>query len=470
MTFTDNGDGTATLSGTPAGGTAGGYPITITASNGTSPDATQDFTLTVTVAAQTITFTSTPPASPVVGETYDVTATGGGSGNPVTFSIDPASASVCTISDSTVTFTGPGACLIDAAQAGSDRYSPATGSQSVPVSKAATSTAVTVQPTTITATVTAVPPGAGTPTGSVTFSVDGSPVGTVPLSGGTATLTYTVPSGATHSVSAVYGGDGDFAGSSASTSRQDPTITATVSSQFPKTSYGWYRSAVTVTFQCTATSAPLTAPCPQPVTFSNDGAGQSVTRTITATDGGTATVTVSGINIDTVPPTVSISGVQNGQTYTGTAPTPVCVGSDALSGLASCTLSSSQSGNQVTVTATATDEAGNTATATVSYFVLDFYVLNAPYSNGAYQLQGGQAYTLVALVPTSTAPRFYNATPGNEQPYAPGPYFQAGGRQGSLYRFTFIVTVPRGLNPSINWNFGVQVGSTMNLIIFRPVS
>jgi hypothetical protein len=46
-TFVDNGDGTATLSGTPSAGTAGSYPITITASNGVAPDATQAFTLTV---------------------------------------------------------------------------------------------------------------------------------------------------------------------------------------------------------------------------------------------------------------------------------------------------------------------------------------------------------------------------------------------------------------------------------------
>jgi probable HAF family extracellular repeat protein len=47
LTFVDNGDGTATLSGTPAAGTAGVYPITITASNGFPPDAGQDLTLSV---------------------------------------------------------------------------------------------------------------------------------------------------------------------------------------------------------------------------------------------------------------------------------------------------------------------------------------------------------------------------------------------------------------------------------------
>ncbi len=47
MTFIDNGDGTATLAGTPAAGTGGSYPFTITASNGIGTDATQSFTLTV---------------------------------------------------------------------------------------------------------------------------------------------------------------------------------------------------------------------------------------------------------------------------------------------------------------------------------------------------------------------------------------------------------------------------------------
>ena len=47
VTFVANGNGTATIAGTPAVGTAGSYPITLTASNGTSPDANQSFTLTV---------------------------------------------------------------------------------------------------------------------------------------------------------------------------------------------------------------------------------------------------------------------------------------------------------------------------------------------------------------------------------------------------------------------------------------
>ena len=65
---------------------------------------------------------------------------------------------------------------------------------------------------------------------------------------------------------------------------------------------GWYATPVTVTFTCKETSAPLTTACPAPVTLSRNAAGQSVTRTIMATDGGAATAVVSGINIDTVRP------------------------------------------------------------------------------------------------------------------------------------------------------------------------
>jgi hypothetical protein len=49
VTFTDNGDSTATLAGTPTNSLAAGiYTLTITAHNTTGPDATQTFTLTVT--------------------------------------------------------------------------------------------------------------------------------------------------------------------------------------------------------------------------------------------------------------------------------------------------------------------------------------------------------------------------------------------------------------------------------------
>jgi hypothetical protein len=47
---------------------------------------------------------------------------GGGSGNPVIFTIDSTTASVCSIKGATVTFNQPGTCVIDANQAGNARY------------------------------------------------------------------------------------------------------------------------------------------------------------------------------------------------------------------------------------------------------------------------------------------------------------------------------------------------------------
>ena len=84
----------------------------------------------VTPAGQTVTFTSTPPNPAQVGGTYSLTATGGASPNPVTFSIDASSTSgACTLSGATVTFTGTGICIIDANQDGNLDYSPAAPAQ-----------------------------------------------------------------------------------------------------------------------------------------------------------------------------------------------------------------------------------------------------------------------------------------------------------------------------------------------------
>jgi hypothetical protein len=55
VTFTDNGNGTGTLAGTPAAATNGSYAITFTASNGHLPNAVQSFTLVVNLAGPTVT-------------------------------------------------------------------------------------------------------------------------------------------------------------------------------------------------------------------------------------------------------------------------------------------------------------------------------------------------------------------------------------------------------------------------------
>ena len=70
------------------------------------------------------------------------------------------------------------------------------------------------QSVTFTATVTATTAGAGTPTGTVTFKDNGTAIGMGNLSaGGTATFTTSTLTTGSHSITAVYGGDTNFAGS-----------------------------------------------------------------------------------------------------------------------------------------------------------------------------------------------------------------------------------------------------------------
>ncbi len=122
VTFGDDGNGTATVSGTPAAGTAGRYPISLTATNilGTT---TESFTLTVQ-QPQVITFIG--PNLGTVGTSATLFATDGISDNPVVFTVDPTSGpGVCNVSGTdgaTLNYTATGTCVLDANQAGSGYY------------------------------------------------------------------------------------------------------------------------------------------------------------------------------------------------------------------------------------------------------------------------------------------------------------------------------------------------------------
>jgi hypothetical protein len=74
VTFTDNGDGTATLAGTPAATSGGSYPLTITATNA-SGTVTQSYTLTVS-SAPAVTSAATAAFYTGTSGTYTVTSTG----------------------------------------------------------------------------------------------------------------------------------------------------------------------------------------------------------------------------------------------------------------------------------------------------------------------------------------------------------------------------------------------------------
>jgi hypothetical protein len=79
--FTDNGDGTATLGGTPSSGN-GTYSITITATNGVDTPASEPFTLTV-ASGLAVSTPSLPPAT--AGTSYSATFTAAGGSTPYTW-------------------------------------------------------------------------------------------------------------------------------------------------------------------------------------------------------------------------------------------------------------------------------------------------------------------------------------------------------------------------------------------------
>jgi hypothetical protein len=74
LTFVDNSNGTATLSGTPATGTAGLYPITLTATNSSAATNTV-LELTISPAAGSVSLGASPGSPITVGASVKLTAT-----------------------------------------------------------------------------------------------------------------------------------------------------------------------------------------------------------------------------------------------------------------------------------------------------------------------------------------------------------------------------------------------------------
>ncbi len=90
LTFTDNGNGTATISGTPlASSTVGNFPFTIVAHNGSGADASQSFSLTLNKGVPTLTWPA--PTSITYGAALTSTQLDATASVPGTFVYTPAS-------------------------------------------------------------------------------------------------------------------------------------------------------------------------------------------------------------------------------------------------------------------------------------------------------------------------------------------------------------------------------------------
>ncbi|MFF9511786.1 Ig-like domain repeat protein [Streptomyces sp. NPDC014724] len=330
VTF-DFGDGTPAVTVPVSGGVAlgthtytdaAGTPYAVTATyNGDTGFRPSTGVLAQTVGrAGTATSVTTSPDPSVAGQSVTLTATvaaiAPGVGTPtgtVTFDFgDGTPAVTATLSGGTATATHPYAGTtgssysITATFDGDADFAPSTGTATHTTGQAATTTTVTTSPdpstpgeqVTVIARVGPVAPGAGTPTGSVTFDFgDATPTVSAPLSGGVATSTHTFAdvSVTPYDVTAAYSGDADFTASSGTDAQ---TITA---------------DAVSTT--TTVTSAPNPSVTGQTVSF---------TATVAATASG-AGVPTGGVTFDfgdgTPPVTAAVNGaVATAQhTYTGPA-------------------------------------------------------------------------------------------------------------------------------------------------------
>jgi len=405
----------------------GSESITATYNGDVVFDASTSPVLTQVVNQDPPTVTVTPsPTNPVPGQqvtyTVQVTATAPGAGTPTggvsltdngtpipgcqNLVMGPLGPSFVTCS---VTYQSVSSHSIGASYAGDTDFSAATGSLSLSVQPATTATALVSSanpgpigaPITYTATVSVVPPGTGTPTGTVSFTDQGSPVAgcqSLSLPSGAplqVTCTETYGSNSAHSIVATYSGDANDASSHlglVETLQQIGTQT-TVGASSSTSTYGQ-----SVTF--TATVSPTQSTTGNPtgtVTFSDNGSTQIGTVGVSTTAGvTTAALTISSLTAGSHSVSVTYNGDSTFSTSSSTTSAALSVAQATTTvGLAS-TASPSVVGQTVTFTATISSSAsGQTGT-------VQFADGGTPIGSGS--VSGGQATLQTSSLGLGTHP------------------------------------------------------------------
>lgn len=146
----------------------------------------------------------------------------------------------------------------------------------------------------------------------------------------------------------------------------------TINSSMPSANaYGWYNYVPTVNFTCTdGQTGSGVYSCPGAYTFSANQQGQSTTVQSMDNAGNVSSDTVSGINVDTTPPSIVGWEPTAAPDQYGWYNKPVTITlncTDNLSGVQSCTpVVFNQQGANQSKTGTAIDYAGNVTTVTVN--------------------------------------------------------------------------------------------------------
>ena len=324
VTFLDNNVsiGTGTLSGGVATFTTsalalGNHPITTTYAgdanvNGSGATLTGDPQV-VNKADTTIVVTSSVNPS-VFGQSIAFTATispiSPGSGTPtgtVTFLDNNVAVGTGTLVAGVATLTtsalAVGSHPTTATYPGDGNFNGSSGTLTGDpqvVNKAGTTTSVTSSqnpqmvglPVTFTATISAAAPGAGTPTGSVTFLDGGKSIGSGNLSGGVATFTTSSLKPGSRTITTAYAGDANFNGSTGSLTGNPQVMTQASTAITINSSQPTIMLGDNVTFTAIVTTPAGTAP--GIVTFfdGNTPIGDGVLATVGANDQATFTTSL----------------------------------------------------------------------------------------------------------------------------------------------------------------------------------
>jgi len=285
----------------------------------------------------------------------------------------------------------------------------------VAASPSSPATGVTV---TLTATVT---PGSGTtaPTGTVTFTIDGTAESPVTLANGVATTTTSFSTGGAHTIIAAYSGDTNY--------------------------YASTSAATTITVGASGSAATTTTLAASPATVALDGAltlTATVQSSTAGTVAGTVTFTIGGITVGTASVTAGASGTGTAVLSVSSATTALgfAAGSDTItaayggdsvyggsSGTAAITvtnpgmtmtvgnmtISSASPGASGTSTITITSTQGYSGTVNLTASAPS---LNAGYALGATSLaiaSNGSASTTISI--QTVAASLQNGTQGNSQ-------------------------------------------------------
>ena len=423
---------------------------------------------------QTITVTSPLPTE-IYGQLtpWTITATGGGSNNPVVFSTDSTSgAGVCSVSSNVVTFFNVGACVIDANQAGTTRYAAApTVRTPINVGFARTTTIVTLPIGTITTTQTfpiSVTVTSLAATGQVTVFDGGSTVlGSCTLSSGVCQITAGPLSAGNHSITATYSGSADhnYAGSTSLPLTQAIALTPTATQVSSSANPSVLGSSVTFT-ATTTTNATGT------VQLKAGTAAIGTPCTLTTVLG----ITSCSISVSSLPSGSSaITAVYPGDATYAASTSSAVTQNVVATGSTTTVVSSSPTsvyGTQVTFTATVPTNATGTVTindgatpiggctvATVAS-VSSCHVSTSALAGGAHSITA--VYSGDASYATSTS-----AVLTQTVTQAAGTTSVASSLNPSVYggAVTLTATVPTGATGTVTFKDGASViGSPCTLV------